>query len=135
MASIWKHPKSKFWYAPYKDKDGRWRNASTKTTERKAALKLADEYEAAARGRRTATKARRVISRLHAEITGEVLPSSSVRSFVAAWLLEKKTTAKATQGFYKNSTSQFLTHLDALSDDELSMIAKEHIVTFRNILL
>lgn len=135
MASIWKHPKSKFWYARYKDKDGRWRNASTKTTERKAALKLADEYEAAARGRRTATQARRVLSRLHAEITGEVLPSSSVRSFVAAWLLEKKTTAKATQVFYKNSTNQFLTHLDALADDELSMIAKEHIVTFRNALL
>lgn len=135
MASIWKHPKSRFWYARYLSTDGRWRNASTKTTDRKAALKLAEEYEAGARARRTATQARRVLSRLHAEITGEVLPSSSVHAFVANWLREKKGTAKATQVFYENSTSQFLAHLGPLADDELSMLTKEHIVTFRNALL
>jgi integrase len=135
MASVWKHPKSRFWFARYLSIDGRWRNASTKTTERKAALKIADEYEAGAKARRTATQARRVLSRLHAEITGEVLPSSSVHAFVANWLLEKKGTAKATQVFYQNSTSQFLTHLGKLADDELSMVTKEHIVTFRNALL
>jgi len=135
MASIWKHPKSQFWYARYSDKDGRWRNASTRTTERKAALKLADEYEAAAKGRRTATQARRVLSRLHAEITGEVLPSSSVRAFVTSWLREKQGTAKATQVSYANSTTKFLKEIGPLADDELSMITKEHIVIFRNALI
>ena len=135
MASVWKHPKSRFWFARYLSKDGRWRNASTKTTERKAALKIADEYETAAKARRTASQARRVLSRLHAEITGEVLPSSSVHAFVANWLREKKGTAKATQVFYENSTSQFLDHLGTLADDELSMISKENIVAFRNALL
>ncbi|MBL9178419.1 MAG: tyrosine-type recombinase/integrase [Verrucomicrobiaceae bacterium] len=135
MASIWKHPKSRFWYARYLGPDGRWRNASTKTTERKAAMKLADEYEGASKARRTATQARRVLSRLHAEITGEALPSSSVRAFVANWLREKRGTSKSTQAFYLNSATKFLAHLDALADDELSMVAKEHIVSFRNAML
>lgn len=134
MASIWKHPKSQFWYARYLSKDGRWRNASTKSTDRKAAQKLADEYEGASKSRRTATQVRRVLSRLHAEITGETLPSSSVRAFVANWLLEKRGTAKATQAFYQNSITKFLAHLDALADDELTMVTKENIVTFRNAL-
>lgn len=135
MASVWKHPKSRFWYARYLSKDGRWRNASTKTTDRKAAQRLADQFETGATVKRTATQARRVLSRLHVELTGEVLPSSSVHAFVANWLLEKKGTAKATQVFYENSTSQLLKHLGTLADDELTMVTKEHIVTFRNALL
>lgn len=132
MASIWKHPESQFYFARYKDKDGRWRNASTKSTDRKTAQKLADEYEAAASARRTATQARRVISRLHMEITNEALPSSSVRAFVNAWLLEKKGTTASTQSYYKNTTEKFLKHIGPVADDELSMVAKEHVLSFRN---
>lgn len=132
MACVWKHPESKYFFARFLDKDGRYRNASTKTTDRKLAVKLADEFEAVAKARRTATQCRRVISRLHAEITGEVLPSSSVRAFVANWLKEKAGTAQATQDFYTASTAKLLAHLGPLADDELSMISKEHLVTFRN---
>lgn len=132
MASIWKHPQCKFFYAKYKDKDGRWRNASTRTTDRKQARQLADEYEAAASARSTATQARRTISRLYAQITGEALPNASVRAFVAAWLLEKKGLTISTQNYYKNTLAKFLTHLGPLADDELSMVAKEHVLRFRN---
>ena len=132
MAYLWKHPESQFWFARFKDKDGRYRNASTKSTVRKDAQKIADEYETAASSRRTATQARRVLSRLHAEITGETLPSSSVRAFVEAWLKEKKGTSSATQSYYKNTTTKFLAHLGPLADDELSMITKEHVLSFRN---
>jgi len=132
MASIWKHPKSKYWYARYLHADGRWHNASTSTTNRKDALKIAEEYETAGRARRTATQVRRVISRLHAEITGEALPRSSARAFVESWLRGKEGTAPATQVFYQNSTKQFLAHLGTLADDELSMITQDHITNFRN---
>lgn len=134
MASVWKHPESKYWYARFLGKDGRYRNASTKTTDRKMAVKLAEEFEAVAKARRTASQCRRVISRLHTEITGEVLPSSTVGAFVECWLKEKAGTSKATQDFYKSSTKRFLAHIGPLADDELSMISKEHLVSFRNTL-
>ncbi len=73
-----------------------------------------------------------MISRLHAEITGEVLPSSSIRAFVENWLKAKACAAQATQDFCKASTAKFLAHLGPLADDELSMISKEHLVIFRN---
>lgn len=132
MASVWKHPKSQFWFARFRGPDGRFRNASTKTTNRKEAERLADEYEAAGRASRTATQVRRVISRLHNEITGETLPSSTMRVFVAAWLSEKRNTSPATQDFYQSSTAKFLNHLGPLADEEVSVITKEHILSFRN---
>jgi integrase len=135
MASVWKHPKSKYWYARFLGPDGRWRNASTRKTDRKQALKTADEYEAAGQARRTAAQVRRVISRLHGEITGESLPCSSVSAFVSAWLAEKKGTAASTQTFYKNSTKKFLLHLGPVANEELSMIAKDHVLAFRNEML
>jgi integrase len=54
---------------------------------------------------------------------------------VANWLREKRGTSQSTQVFYQNSATKFLSHLDALADDELSMVTKEHIVTFRNAML
>ena len=135
MASIWKHPQCNNFFARYCDKDGRWRNASTGTTNRTQARKIADEYEAAAKAKRTATQTRRVLSRLHAEITGEALPTSSVRAFVASWLNEKKTTSQNTQVFYRGSTKKFLDFLGPVADDEISVVSKEHLVSFRNFLL
>lgn len=95
-------------------------------------MKLADEFEAVAKAKRTATQARRVISRLHAEITGEVLPNSTVTAFVKNWLHEKENTAPTTQAFYRASTAKFLEHLGAAAEGELSSITKTHVLGFRN---
>lgn len=54
MASIWKHPKSKFWTACYTDSDGRQRKASTKTTDKEKAIEIAqlkEDAHASANGR------------------------------------------------------------------------------------
>ena len=97
MASLWKHPQSKYWTACFTDRTGKQRKRSTSTTDRKAALKLANEYEDAARKRRTSRQARGVISDLHREITGEDLPSVTASSFFGGWLERKKAaTSQAT---------------------------------------
>ena len=64
--------------ARFYDLNGKRRNRSTKTEDRKEARKLAVIYEDAARRRRTALQSRRVIAALHKEITGEGLPVSTV---------------------------------------------------------
>lgn len=51
---------------------------------------------------------------------------------MAAWLAEKKGTAASTQKFYQNSTKKFLLHLGPLANEELSMIARDHVLSFRN---
>ena len=89
MACIWKHPNSRYWIARFYDRNGKRRNRSTKTQNRKEAIKLAEAYEDAAKRKKTAMQSRRVISALHKEITGEGLPVSTVKDFFSRWLETK----------------------------------------------
>ena len=45
MASLWKHPESKYWVACYTNRDGKQVKRSTKQTDRKKALTVAMELE------------------------------------------------------------------------------------------
>ncbi len=133
MASLWKHPQSKFFTACFTDRTGKQRKRSTKSTDRKEALKLANQYEEAARKRRTARQAREVIGDLHKEITGEELPSATVRAFCMGWLENKKSaTSPATLAFYTKAVSKFLLFLGEGSDGEIGDVTREHLTRFRN---
>ena len=52
---------------------------STKTTDKKVAQKLADRFEEESRGKRTATQARRILSDIYRSLSGEELPTMTVR--------------------------------------------------------
>jgi len=112
MASIWKHPKSRYWTACYRDVSGHQRRASTKETNRKRAQRIADEYEKASRSKRTLKQVQTVLDRLHEELSGARIVRTTVRSRVASWLATKKPeTAPATLYFYRNSLGKFLDFL------------------------
>jgi hypothetical protein len=42
MASLIRKPRSKFWFACFRDANGRQRRKSTKTSDRKKAIKIAE---------------------------------------------------------------------------------------------
>ncbi len=63
MASIWKHPKSQYWTAHFVDANGRRLKRSTKSTDRKTATKLAEQFEEAARKKRTLKQAQSGVAR------------------------------------------------------------------------
>ncbi len=133
VSSLTKRSTSKFWVACFTDRNGRRLKKSTATTNRKEAQKIADEYEDAARRKRTALQARRVISELHRTITGTDLAQTTMRSFLNDWLERKAPeTAKSTHGFYKGAASKFIEFLGASADAELAEITREHILRFRN---
>lgn len=133
MASVWKHPESKFWFACFTDRDGRRLKRSTKTTIRSKAEKLALSFEEAARRKRTAKQVREVIASLHKEITGEELPTITMSDFVKDWLTQKKPETKpSTLTFYTAATNKFLKFLGADAYREIGDIAREHIRRFRN---
>lgn len=132
MACIWKHPKSKYWIARFYDLNGKRRNRSTKSEDRKEARKLALAYEDAARRKRTALQSRRVIAALHKEITGEGLPVSTVKEFFNRWLQTKsRETKPATMETYKNETRKFLTFLGERANGDIAEITKEDILAYR----
>ena len=62
MASLWKREHSQYWTACFTAADGRQLKRSTKTSDRKLALKIAEQFEQAARRKRTARQVREVIA-------------------------------------------------------------------------
>jgi integrase len=133
MASLTKRSTSQFWVACFTDRHGRRLKRSTATTDRKAAQKIADEYEAAARRKRTALQVRRVITQLHQEITGNEVSQNSLRNFLESWLENKAPEiAHSTLAFYRNAARKFLTFLGDTADADLTEITREHITRFRN---
>ena len=135
MASLWRRSKSRYWTACFTALDGRQLKRSTKTTSRTEALKLANEFERAARAKRTALQMRKVISDLHREITGEAIGSMSSTNFVAEWLARKKPEiSDATFRFYDGQLRRFLAFLGPKADDEIATINRADVVSFRNLL-
>jgi integrase len=136
VASIWKHPKSQYWTACFRDSNGRQRRASTKETNRKPAQCIAEEYEKAYRTKRTLKQVQAVLDRLHEELSGEHIVRATVRSHVASWLETKEPEiAPTTLYFYRNSLGKFLDFLGPRADAPMMDVSKNDIVAFRNSLV
>jgi len=133
MAFLWKHPQSKYFVARFTDLQGKRRNRSTRSTNRKEAERIAASYEEAANRKRTSRQVRKVIADLHKEITGDDLPTHSFREFSASWLARKAPeVAPGTLAFYRGAISKFTAFLAAKADAELADITSEDVVAFRN---
>lgn len=133
MASLWKHPRSRFWTACFSAADGRQLKRSTKTTDRRLAMRLADEFESAARNLRTARQTRKVISELHSQITGDSLSSKTLRQYVDEWIARKEPeTSPATMKFYRYCTATYLKWLGTDADRDIGSVGRERIIHFRN---
>lgn len=133
MAYLAKHPKSRFWFAIWRDAGGKQIRRSTKATNRKIAMRIAGEYELATLKRRTSRQVREVIASLHREITGDELAFPTVKEYVAAWLERKgPETADSTLAFYKKSTGNFLSYLGEAAEKPIDQITNRHVSGFRN---
>jgi hypothetical protein len=133
VASLTKRSTSQFWVACFIDRHGRRLKRSTATVDRKRAQEIADEYEAAARRKRTALQVRRVITQLHQEITGDEVSQTSLRNFLNSWLERKAPEiAHSSLTFYGNAANRFLAFLGDTADADLTEITREHITRFRN---
>lgn len=132
MASIWKHPKSKFWTACWTDQSGRRLKRSTKTTDRRLALRIAQEFEEVSARARTSAQVRKVVEDMHKRITGEELPTISLRGYVELWLTGKKHGTKpSTLAFYTTATGKFLAYMKDAAQADITGVTKQHLDRFR----
>jgi integrase len=132
MASIHRRPGSRIWRAFYRDQNGKQFCKSTGTSDRKAALQIAQQYEAAAKQKRTWRQVTKVLTELHETLSGQKIPAVSVREFAKQWLESKQLTlARRSFAFYKSSISKFSAHLGARADLALSELTKTDILSYR----
>lgn len=133
MASIWKHPKSKFWFACIRLPDGRRTKRSTKETDRKKAQGLAEKWEQVSRRVISATQARKVISDIYKVSTGEELSHFTPRTHCEKWLSAKKPEIdSSTAEKYTATVTEFLSFLAEKSDKDLLQLTTEDIQRFRD---
>ena len=133
MASIWKHPKSKYWTACFRDAQGQQRRISTKSTDRKEARKLADEFEKALRHKRTLRQLQRTLDRFHEELSGEKVVRVSLRSYGVEWLEAKEpSVCLSSRSFYRKALTKLIEYLGSKADQPLSEITRTNLVGFRN---
>ena len=133
MAFLWKHPQSRYWYVRFTDLQGRRRNRSTGTSNRREALKIADSFEAAAKKNLTVRQIRKAMTELYQEVSGDALLSQSFRAFSVKWLAKKNgEVAAATLSFYKKTVDKFLQFLGSRADEDINRITNADILKFRS---
>jgi integrase len=147
MASISKDthqpPKSPFWIACFNGvgSDGRVRRfkRSTKTTDRKLAHRLANEWEAleklAGEKRLTESHCRKVIAEMYERTIGEPLHFRTAREFLTEWVESKKNETESRAYLkYRQIVDEFLTYSGAKADRLLREITPADIRSWRDAL-
>src|SRR6516162_2534905 len=135
MASIWKHPNSRYWTACFRDASGRPRRVTTKTTDRMMALRMANEFEKASRAKRTLSQLEKVLRTFHEELGGEGFEKRSLRAFCQEWLEEKlPSVSDATKKFYRKTVEKLLEHFGERADQPITEVTRSDLVHFRNTL-
>ena len=68
MASLTRKPRSKYWFACFRDVNGKQRRRSTGQTDRKKALKVAEQFEQVGRRKLAPRTVRESLAELYREI-------------------------------------------------------------------
>jgi integrase len=134
VASITKKPRSRYWFACFRDLQGKQRRLSTKQTDRKKAMKVAEQYEQISQHKVPVHTVRQTLAELAREAYGETFPSATVREFIEAWLKNKAppVVARSTHDFYRKSMMKFLEFLGPAAELDLSAVTRRMITEFRN---
>jgi hypothetical protein len=79
----------------------------------KKALKIAEEFERAAKTKRTLKQVQNVLDRLHEEVSGQRVVRTTFREYLSDWLMARKAeTASSTMDFYQTCLKKFVEGAD-----------------------
>lgn len=137
MASLHRRLRSPYLHAAFTGPDGRRLMRSTGTADRRSALRLALQWEDAAKAARaktfTAAKAHKILSECVALSTGETFQTFTCRQWLDEWLAGKSgTTAVNTADKYQAAVKGFLSYLAKRADVTLGAISPKDVRRWRD---
>jgi site-specific recombinase XerC len=139
MASIKRHPRSKYWVGCWTRADGRQTQRSTKCTNRGDALRVALAYEDAEKlarnGQLIESQARKVLDRIFEIANGRKMPSTTIRGFFTSWLKSKETESPKAAKWYRIPIDAFFKFLEGPVECDLASIDLALVQKFRESLL
>ncbi len=134
MASVWRHPNSRFWTACYTLPNGQRVKKSTKLADRKKALQVAAVLEMEAARGLTEKQARALAAHLFERLGGGNLREEKVREFFDRWLQRKAgEVAPGTLRKYRETANHFLGFIgDGGRKRDLASITARDVAAFRD---
>ena len=133
MATLIRYPRTRYWFAAFRDSTGRQIRQTTRETDKRKAQKVADILERTAKRQGNAQTVRQAFANFYREAYGDTLPSSTVRAYASSWLAARKAEIKSSSGArYDKIIEKFLLFLGPRADGDLSEIKKAQIAEFRN---
>jgi integrase len=135
MASVHRHPNSRFWYCTIGIPGRGQLQRTTKQTDRRKAIEFAQKLENAARGNAlTEIQARKILAEIYTiRNPGETLPGSKARDFFKSWVANKiRETAPTTGDKYARAIDSFIESLGNRAEIDISAITSRDIVKFRD---
>lgn len=133
MAYLRKYVGSKYWYAGFNLPNGDRVQRSTKQTDRAKAMKLALQFEEAARNRATEAQVVRILGEIVEQTSGTRLSQVSVKEYATTWLARKVgETGPATLLAYRSAVENLLKHLGSKASTPLSHLSTAMIAEWRD---
>lgn len=137
MASLRRHPHSPYWSACFTLPDGTRTTRSTKTTDRREAQRIANQFEDAAKdggsGRLTELQARKVIADIFAIANKDALPSSTVKDYCESWLKRKELESnERTHERYSTAIAHFLEYAGSKSARDIAHLTVKEVTGLRD---
>lgn len=138
MASVRRFTLSRYWYACFsiRGADNKLKpvQRSTKETNRRRALEIAQKWEAAAHIKLTEAQARKVLGEIYVLVNpGDALAGSSAREWFTSWAQNKSLeTAGSTANRYKKVCEQFLESLGKRAELDVNSLSARDILKFRD---
>ena len=138
MATVFKRPTSSFWFAVYRDRNGKQIRKSTKLTDKGAALKISIEWEGVEKMAKEGTAAtfqfQQVVNRVSNEMIGETVPSPSIQAYLSEWLEGvKRRSSPATHERYKHAVTLFVKSLGKAAEQSVRGVSPMHIERYLSI--
>ncbi len=130
-------PRSRFWFACFRDAHGRRVRKSTKTADKALAQKIAIEWAQLAKAGRekrlTESQSRKVIAEIYESVIGEPLHFRTTREYLREWAENKKgDTGHGTYLRYFQAVEEFLAHIGIKADRLLREITPSDIRSWRD---
>lgn len=134
MASLWKHPKSKYWFACFTDRTGKRRKVSTKTTDRRKALQIAVDLERAFRDLKAAEQFESLIRQAKDNAMGVKSATLSADAYLTQWLARKKSSrvAEGSMKVYTLCAERLRQSLGPGAKKPVTTITKKQLEDFRD---
>ena len=122
-----------YWVAAFYDARGKQHRRTTRETNKKRALKVAEQFEAVAKRQMSAAKVRKTFSEFYRAYYGAELPQATVRSFAEQWLASRKAeTSPLSHRVYEIALDKFLACLGPRADHPLDDVARSQVAAFRD---